>query len=95
MKKFDDKEGLTMADIAELTGSLNKKTVKYNVLEWFKTGMVDRVKRGRYRLCEGARRANSLEEVLLNPIDIPCALQRKQPVEQQPVQQQLHNYYDE
>ena len=72
LKKFDDDKGLTIVDIVELSaGKLKKPTVKYNVSEWFKTGIVERIKRGRYRLCEGGRKVDRLENVLIRPVTIP------------------------
>jgi len=72
LKKFDDETGLAMVDIVELSaGKLKKPTVKYNVAEWFKAGIVERVKRGRYRLCEAGRKADTLESLRENPIAVP------------------------
>jgi hypothetical protein len=72
LKKFDSDKGLSPIDIVELsTGRLNKSTVKYNLYEWLSDGMIERIGRGKYRLGEGARKAKSLEGVLVNPITIP------------------------
>jgi len=72
LKKFDDDNGLAIVDIVELSaGKLKKPTVIYNVAEWFKAGIVDRIKRGRYRLGEAGRKADSLESLRENPIAVP------------------------
>lgn len=72
MKRFDSDTGLSIVDIKDLSaGKLKERTVKYNVLEWYKTGMVERVKWGKYRLSEGARKAGTLDKVILNPVTIP------------------------
>ena len=72
LKNFDGDGGLSPTDIVELSrGKLNKPTAKYNLYEWLQTGVVVRIRHGKYKLGEGARKAGTLESVIVSPITIP------------------------